>query len=75
MIWSRMGWWEVSTMVFEREMQANRETDLGLPKWPVYGEEANSVVFNGYGSGVERDTYRGEAVGYIIDEVLRDGAM
>jgi hypothetical protein len=47
---------------------------VGLPKWPRYGEEANSIVLNGYGSYIEQDTYRAEPIQYIIDAVLPDGA-
>lgn len=32
------------------------------------------MVFNGYGSYIEKDTYRAEAIQYIIDNVLLDGA-
>lgn len=46
----------------------------GLPKWPQYGRKANSIVFNGYGSHIEHDTYRSESIQYIIDRVLLDGA-
>ncbi|KAF0318341.1 carboxylesterase [Colletotrichum asianum] len=49
-------------------------SETGLPLWPPYGEDANSIVFNGYGSWVEADTYREQAVQYIIDNVLTDGA-
>lgn len=48
--------------------------DVGLPAWPTYGPEANSIVLSGYGSYVEQDTYRGDAIEYIIDKVLPDGA-
>lgn len=47
----------------------------GLPNWPLYGKQANSIVFNGYGSWVESDNYRSEAVQFIIDNVLPYGAM
>lgn len=50
------------------------QTGTGLPLWPQYGKEANSIVFNGYGSWVEADTYRDQAVQFIIDNVLSDGA-
>ncbi|KAF2017897.1 alpha/beta-hydrolase [Aaosphaeria arxii CBS 175.79] len=48
--------------------------ETGLPEWPLYGNEASSMVFNGYGSWIETDTYRSEPVQYIIDHVLSDGA-
>ncbi|KAF4872667.1 Lipase 1 [Colletotrichum siamense] len=46
----------------------------GLPLWPQYGKEGNSIVFNGYGSWIEADTYREPGVQFIIDNVLTDGA-
>ncbi|KAK8066827.1 alpha/beta-hydrolase [Apiospora hydei] len=46
-----------------------------LPHWPEYGKEANSIVFSGYGSWIEKDTYRGEGIQYIIENVLPDGAL
>ncbi|KAF4829897.1 Lipase 1 [Colletotrichum siamense] len=46
----------------------------GLPLWPQYGNEGNSIVFNGYGSWIEADTYREPGVQFIIDNVLTDGA-
>lgn len=49
--------------------------DVALPHWPVYGEEANSIVLGGYGSWIEKDTYRDEQIQYIIDEVLPDSAL
>ncbi|TDZ14146.1 putative secreted lipase [Colletotrichum orbiculare MAFF 240422] len=49
--------------------------DTGLPSWPRYGKEANSMVLNGFGSWIERDTDRSDAVQYIIDNVLPDGAL
>ncbi len=33
------------------------------------------MVFSGYGSSIEEDTYRGEAVDYIIETVLPYGAL
>jgi len=45
-----------------------------LPFWPVYGENATSMVFNGYGSSIEHDTYRAEGIDYIIKNVLPYGA-
>jgi carboxylesterase type B len=47
----------------------------GLPTWPEYGDDANSIVFNGYGSHIESDDYRSEGIEYIIDKVLPDGAL
>lgn len=32
------------------------------------------MVFNGYGSTVEPDTYRSDAIRYIMENVLPDGA-
>ncbi|KAK7910656.1 alpha/beta-hydrolase [Apiospora marii] len=49
--------------------------DSTLPNWPEYGNEANSIVFNGQGSWVEKETYRDEGVQYIIKNVLPDGAL
>ncbi|KAF5525841.1 Lipase 1 [Colletotrichum aenigma] len=46
----------------------------GLPFWPQYGKEGNSIVFNGYGSWIEADTYREPGVQFIIDNVLTYGA-
>jgi len=45
-----------------------------LPFWPVYGQNASSMVFNGFGSTIERDTYRSEGMEYIIKNVLPYGA-
>lgn len=50
------------------------DADLGLPEWPTYGKEANGIVLSGYGSYIERDTYRADGIQYIIENVLRDGA-
>ncbi|GIZ48521.1 hypothetical protein CKM354_001157500 [Cercospora kikuchii] len=47
---------------------------LGLPPWPQYSEQAESMVFNGYGSSIERDTFRINSIQYIMDSVLPDGA-
>ena len=47
----------------------------GLPHWPQYGEEANTMVFSGYGSGVQPDDDRSAGIQYIIDNVLTDGAL
>lgn len=33
------------------------------------------MVFNGYGSWIEKDDYRKEGIQFIIDEVLPDGAL
>ena len=49
--------------------------DSTLPHWPEYGDESESIVFNGFGSWVEEDTYRAEGIQYIIDNVLPDGAL
>lgn len=50
-------------------------TDTGLPHWPQYGEEASTMVFNGYGSSVQPDNDRADGIQYIIDNVLTDGAL
>ncbi|KAK5682981.1 hypothetical protein LTS10_004509 [Elasticomyces elasticus] len=47
----------------------------GLPHWPCYGEEANTIVFNGYGSSIQPDNDRSDGIRYIIGNVLTDGAM
>ncbi|KAK4890533.1 hypothetical protein LTR27_010814 [Elasticomyces elasticus] len=47
----------------------------GLPHWPRYGEEAKTMVFNGYGSTIQPDNDRSDGIRYIIDNVLKDGAM
>lgn len=52
-----------------------KKTELDLPVWPKYGEGAEAMVFNGYGSWVEKDTYRAEGIQYIIEKVLPDGAL
>jgi hypothetical protein len=49
--------------------------ETGLPHWPQYGEEANTMVFNGYGSSVQPDNDRSDGIQYIIDNVLTDGAL
>jgi len=49
-------------------------TENGMPDWPRYGEEANSIVLNGYGSWIEREMYRSEAFEYLVDKVLPYGA-
>ncbi|KAF9878443.1 carboxylesterase [Colletotrichum karsti] len=60
---------------FAHDLDPNSgSAELGLPTWPQYGMEANSIVLNGYGSWIESDTYRSEAVQFIIDNVLPDGA-
>jgi hypothetical protein len=46
-----------------------------LPHWPVYGADANSMVLDGYGCHIEKDTYRQAGIQFIIDEVLPSGAM
>lgn len=50
-------------------------TETGLPHWPQYGEEANTMVFNGYGSSIQPDNDRADGIQYIIDNVLTDGAL
>ncbi|KAL4968538.1 Alpha/Beta hydrolase protein [Aspergillus stella-maris] len=49
--------------------------DSTLPKWPQYGDDGKSMVFSGYGSSIEEDNYRAEAVDYIIENVLPYGAL
>ncbi|KAF4831677.1 Lipase 1 [Colletotrichum tropicale] len=64
-----------SWISFVHDLDPNtRVSGTGLPLWPQYGKEANSIVFNGYGSWVEADTYREQAVQFIIDNILTDGA-
>lgn len=46
-----------------------------MPVWHEYGEEANTMVFNGYGSSVQPDNDRSDEIQYIIDNVLVDGAL
>lgn len=47
-----------------------------LPHWPQYGEEANTMVFNGYGSSIQQDNNdRSAGIQFIIDNVLTDGAL
>lgn len=41
----------------------------------MYGAGRKSMVFSGYGSSIEEDTYRGEAIDYIIENVLPYGAL
>ncbi|KAK7184450.1 hypothetical protein DPSP01_013208 [Paraphaeosphaeria sporulosa] len=60
---------------FAHDMDPNGVVaEVGLPKWPTYGKDANSIVLSGFGSSIEQDTYRGDAIQYIIDKVLPDGA-
>jgi hypothetical protein len=47
----------------------------GLPIWQQYGNEANAMVFSGYGSSIQPDNERSEGIQYIIDNVLTDGAL
>lgn len=58
---------------FKRDCALTNIAD-GLPEWPRYGKEANSLVFNGYGSHVEQETYRSKAVEFLIENVLPYGA-
>ncbi|KAK8017794.1 Alpha/Beta hydrolase protein [Apiospora rasikravindrae] len=60
---------------FAHDLDPNPGGNSALPHWPVYGEEANSIVFNGYGSWIEKDTYRDEGIQYIIENVLPHGAL
>jgi hypothetical protein len=46
-----------------------------MPDWPQYGVEANTMVFNGYGSIIQPDDDRSDGIQYIIDNVLTDGAL
>ncbi|KAH8895352.1 alpha/beta-hydrolase [Thozetella sp. PMI_491] len=59
---------------FAHDLDPNPGNGILSLHWPQYGSEANSIVFNGYGSWLEPDTYRRDAVQYIIDKVLPDGA-
>lgn len=58
-----------------QRMELIESTDTGLPEWSQYGDEANIMVFNGYGSSVQPDNDRSDGVQYIIDNVLTDGAL
>lgn len=58
-----------------QRMELIEFTVTGLPKWPQYGDEANTMVFNGYGSSIQPDNDRSDGIQYIIDNVLRDGAL
>lgn len=57
------------------KMLLTRSIEIGLPDWPDYGDGANTMVFNGYGSSVQPDNDRLDAIQYIIDHVLTDGAL
>ncbi|KAK2599781.1 hypothetical protein N8I77_011506 [Diaporthe amygdali] len=60
---------------FAHDLDPNTGNEgTALANWPQYGQEANSLMLNGYGSWVESDTYRSKAIQYIIDNVLPDGA-
>lgn len=52
---------------------ANGAPDAGLPVWPQYGPEADTMVFSGYGSTIQPDTERSDGIQYIIDNILLDG--
>ena len=56
-------------------MRLIKSTDTGLPHWPQYGEDANTMVFNGYGSSVQADNDRADGIQYVIDNVLTHGAL
>ncbi|KAK6835108.1 alpha/beta-hydrolase [Apiospora arundinis] len=60
---------------FAHDLDPNPGGNSMLPFWREYGNEANSIVFSGYGSWVEHDTYRSEGIQYIIENVLPDGAL
>ncbi|KAK7965826.1 uncharacterized protein PG986_000103 [Apiospora aurea] len=60
---------------FAHGLDPNPGGNSALPHWPEYGKEANSIVFSGYGSWIEKDTYRGEGIQYNIENVLPDGAL
>ncbi|KAH7115912.1 alpha/beta-hydrolase [Dendryphion nanum] len=59
---------------FAYDLDPNTRNGSALPYWPKYGTNASTIVFNGYGSTIEQDTYRAEGINYIIDNVLKFGA-
>ncbi|TDZ30198.1 Lipase 1 [Colletotrichum spinosum] len=76
--WNRNMAYQMSAawISFAHDLDPNTAiADTGLPSWPRYGKEANSMVLNGFGSWIERDTDRSDAVQYIIDNVLSNGAL
>ncbi|KAL3462943.1 Alpha/Beta hydrolase protein [Aspergillus heterothallicus] len=60
---------------FAHDLDPNWGAESALPFWPEYGEEKSSMVFSGYGSGIEKDNYRAEGVEYIMDNVIPYGAL
>ncbi|KAK8047988.1 alpha/beta-hydrolase [Apiospora saccharicola] len=75
--WDRALAYEMTSawVSFAHDLDPNPGGNSALPHWPEYGKEANSIVFNGQGSWVEKDTYRDEGIRYIIQNVLPDGAL
>ncbi|ETS83076.1 hypothetical protein PFICI_04952 [Pestalotiopsis fici W106-1] len=59
---------------FAHGLDPNWSNDGSFPAWPQYASQNQSMVFNGYGSSIEEDTYRGSQIEYIISTVLPDGA-
>ncbi|KAL4867710.1 Alpha/Beta hydrolase protein [Aspergillus spectabilis] len=75
--WDRNLAYEMSSVwiSFAHDLDPNPRGESTLPFWPEYGDEGKSMVFSGYGSSIEEDTYRAEAIEYIIETVLPDGAL
>ncbi|KAL4910113.1 hypothetical protein BDW74DRAFT_173580 [Aspergillus multicolor] len=75
--WDRALAYEVSSawISFAHGLNPNPGGESTLPKWPEYGDERKSMVFSGHGSSIEEETYRAEAVEYIIENVLPYGAL
>ncbi|KAL2872735.1 Alpha/Beta hydrolase protein [Aspergillus lucknowensis] len=60
---------------FAHDLDPNPGGESALPFWPEYGRDGKSMVFNGYGSEIEEDTYRRESIDYIIKSVIPYGAL
>ncbi|KAL2788973.1 Alpha/Beta hydrolase protein [Aspergillus keveii] len=60
---------------FAFDLNPNWGGESALPLWPEYGSEGKSMVFSGYGSGIEEDNYRAEGVEFIMDKVIPYGAL
>ncbi|KAL3469599.1 Alpha/Beta hydrolase protein [Aspergillus californicus] len=60
---------------FAYGLDPNPGGESTLPYWPEYGKDRKNMVFSGYGSGVEEDRHRAEAVEYIIKNVIPYGAL
>ncbi|KAL4876090.1 Alpha/Beta hydrolase protein [Aspergillus karnatakaensis] len=75
--WDRALAYEMSSawISFVHGLNPNPNGASTLPFWPEYGDEGKSIVFSGQGSIIEDDMYRAEAVDYIIENVLPDGAL